>query len=68
MDAESGFLISTLKKISALSNWSNNSSANDVTMHSSILEEKLSFKILKLSFSSKFDFDSYVVSIAKKVP
>ena len=34
-------------------------------MDGSVFEEKLSFKILGLTFSSKFDWDSYIVSIAK---
>ena len=29
------------------------------------LEEKLSFKILGLNFSSKLDWDSYIISIAE---
>ena len=31
----------------------------------SLLEEKSSFKMLELSFSSKLDWSSYIVSIAK---
>ena len=31
----------------------------------SLLEEKLSFKMLGLTFSSKLDWGSYIVSIAK---
>ena len=34
-------------------------------MHGSILEEKSSFKMLGLTFSSKFDWGSYIISIAK---
>ena len=34
-------------------------------MDGSILEEKLSFKILGLTFSSKLDWGSYITSIAK---
>ena len=33
--------------------------------HGSILEEKTSFKMLGLTFSSKLDWGSYIVSIAK---
>ena len=33
----------------------------------SLLEEKSSFKMLELSFSSKLDWSSYIVSIAKTV-
>ena len=31
----------------------------------SVLEEKLSFKMLGLTFSSKLDWGSYIISIAK---
>ena len=34
-------------------------------MYRSVLEEKTSFKMLELTFSSKLDWGSYVVSIAK---
>ena len=34
-------------------------------MDGSVLEEKTSFKMLGLTFSSKLDWDSYIVSIAK---
>ena len=34
-------------------------------MDASVLEEKSSFKILGLTFSSKLDWDSYIISIAK---
>ena len=34
-------------------------------MDGSILEEKPSFKMLELSFSSKMDWGSYIISIAK---
>ena len=47
--------------------WSNNTGAMDVKMNGSVLEEKLYFKILGLSFSTKFDWGSYIVSIAKTV-
>ena len=39
--------------------------AIDVKMDGSILEEKTSFKMLGLTFSSKLDWDSYIASIAK---
>ena len=42
-----------------------NTGAIDVKMVGSALEEKSSFKILGLNFSSKLDWDSYNVSIAK---
>ena len=34
-------------------------------MYVSVLEEKSSFKMLGLTFSSKLDWDSYIFSIAK---
>ena len=44
---------------------SNNNDAIDVKMNGSVLEEKSSFKMLGLTFSSKLDWGSYIVSIAK---
>ena len=44
---------------------SNNNGSIDVKMGGSILEEKSSFKILGLTFSSKLDGCSYIISIAK---
>ena len=44
---------------------SNNTGAVDVKMDGSVLEEKSSFKILGLTFSSKLDWASYIISIAK---
>ena len=43
---------------------SNNTSAIDVKKDGSVLEEKLSFKMLGLTFSSKLDWGSYIHSIA----
>ena len=34
-------------------------------MDGSVLEEKFSFKMLGLTFSSKLDWDSYIISVAK---
>ena len=45
--------------------WSNNTGAIDVKMDGSVLEEKSSFKMLGLTFSSKLDSGSYIISIAK---
>ena len=45
--------------------WSNNTGAIDVKMDGFVLEEKLSFKMLGLTFSSKLDWGSYIISIAK---
>ena len=42
-----------------------NSGAIDMKMDGSILEEKTYFKILRLTFSFKFYWGSYIVSIAK---
>ena len=44
---------------------SNNNSSIGVKMDGSVLEEKSSFKILGLTFSSKLDWGSYIISIAK---
>ena len=48
-----------------LFDWSNNTGAIDEKMDGSVLEEKLSFIMLVLTFSSKLDWDSYITSIAK---
>ena len=45
--------------------WSNNTGAIDVKMDGSVLEEKSPFKMLGLTFSSKLDWGSYIISIAK---
>ena len=44
---------------------SKNTGAIDVKMDGSVLEEKSSFKMLGLTFSSKLDWGSYIVFIAK---
>ena len=44
---------------------SNNSGYIDVKMDGSVLDEKSSFKMLELTFSSKLDWGSYIISIAK---
>ena len=44
--------------------WCENS-AIDVKMDESVVEEKSSFKMLGLTFSSKLDWGSYIISIAK---
>ena len=44
---------------------SNNNGSIDVKMGGSILEEKSSFNMLGLTFSSKLDWGSYIISIAK---
>ena len=44
---------------------SNNTDVIDVKMDGAVIEVKSSFKMLGLSFSSKLDWGSYIVSIAK---
>ena len=44
---------------------SNNTGAIDVKMDESVLEEKSSFKMLGLAFSSKLDWGSYIIPFAK---
>ena len=44
---------------------SNNNGSIDVKMDGSVLEGKSSFKMLGLTFSSKLDWGSYIISIAK---
>ena len=46
---------------------SNNTGAIDVEMHGSVLEGKLSFKMLELTFSSNLNRGFYIISIAKSV-
>ena len=48
-----------------LFDWSNNNGSIDVEIDESFLEEKSSFKILELTFSSKLDWGSYIISITK---
>ena len=44
---------------------SNNNGSIDVKMDRSVFEEKSSFKVLGLIFSSKLDWGSYIISIGK---
>ena len=44
---------------------SNNNGSIDMKMSGSVLEEISSFKMLGLTFSSKLDWGSYIISIAK---
>ena len=46
---------------------SNNNGSIDVNTDESVLEEKLSFKMLELTFTPKLDWGSYIISIAKTV-
>ena len=43
----------------------NKNGSIDVKMNGSVLEEKSSFKMLELTFSSKLDWGSYIICIAK---
>ena len=45
--------------------WSNTTGSIDAKMNWSVLEEKSSFKVLGLTFSSKLNWGSYIISIAK---
>ena len=47
---------------------SKNNGSIDVKMGGSILEDKSSFKMLGLTFSSKLDWGSYIISTAKTAP
>ena len=47
---------------------SNNTDATDVKMDGCVLEEKSSFKMLELTFSSKLDWGSYIIYIDKVPP
>ena len=47
-----------------LCDWSNNTVSIDVKIYESVLEEKSSFKMLWLTFSSKLDLGSYIISVA----
>ena len=53
-----------LKKL-VLFDRSNNTGAVDVKVDGSVLEEKPSFKKLRLTFSYKLDWVSYIISTAK---
>ena len=44
---------------------SNNNDFIDVKMDVSVLDKKSSFKMLGLTFSSKLEWSSYIISIAK---
>ena len=46
---------------------SNNTGVTDVEMDGSVVEEKSSFKMLGLTFCSKLDWGSYIISIAKTI-
>ena len=48
--------------------WSNSTVNIDMKTDGSVLEEKLSFKMLGLTFSFKLNWGSYIISIAKTAP
>ena len=48
-----------------LFDWSNNNGSIDVKMDGSVLDEKSSFRMLELTFSSKLDWGFCIISIAK---
>ena len=48
-----------------LFDWANSNGFICVKMNGSVLEEKSCFKMLGLIFSSKFNWGSYIISIAK---
>ena len=48
-----------------LFDWTNSNGFICVKMDGSVLEEKSCFKMLGLIFSSKFNWGSYIISIAK---
>ena len=45
--------------------WPNNTGSTDVKMDGSVLEERSSFKMLGLTFSSEVDWGYYIIVIAK---
>ena len=51
-----------------LFDWSNDTGAIDVEIDGSVLEKKLSLKMLGLTFFSKLDWVSYIISIGKMEP
>ena len=53
------------KKTQLVSFDQSNNGSIDVKIDGSVLEEKSSFKMLGLTFSSKLDWGSYIISIAK---
>ena len=63
--AGSGLLISMLEKLLVLLGWSNNTGTIDVKMNWSVHEEKSSFKILGIYFSSKLEWGCYTISFAE---
>ena len=67
MDSGRKWLVdfSTGKTQLVLFDRSNNTGATNVKMDGSVLEEKSSFKMVGLTFPSKLDWGSYIISSAK---
>ena len=63
-EARSDLLILMLGKLKALFNWCYNTGAIDMKIDGSMLL-KSSFKMLRLTFTSKLDWNSYIIYIAK---
>ena len=63
--AGSDWLISMLEKQLDSFDQSNNTGAINVNIDGSVYEDKSSFKMLGFTFSSKLDWGSYIISIAK---
>ena len=59
------FDFNVVKTQLVLFGWPSNTGAIDVKIDGSVHKEKLSFKMLRLYFSSKLDWYSYIISIAK---
>ena len=62
MDWGKKWLVDAGKTQLVLFKWSYNSGSIDVKMDGSVLEEKSSFKMLRLTFSSKLDWGFYIIS------
>ena len=67
--AKSGLFISMLEKFFIRPSFhrSNNTGGTDAKLDGSVIEEKSTFKMLGLSFSSKLDWGSYIIPIPKTV-
>ena len=58
-------MLEKLNHICSFFDWYNNTVAIDVKMDGSVIEEKSSSTMLRLTFSSILDWGSYIISIAK---
>ena len=50
-----------------LFDWPSSTVSNDVKIDGSVFEEKSAFKMVELTLSTKLDWGSYIISIAKTV-